>query len=251
MTTYVLVHGSTLGGWTWAPVREALERKGHRVLAPSLTGFGDRAHLAGPNTGLHLHIEDIARLAYWEDLRDVVLVGSSYGGMVITGVAGAVPERLAHLVYLDAFRPKPGQSAFDQLPGLPEVFGDPIADKPYLWPVFTDFAQFGLSDPGQIAWLSERATPTPTATHLEPLPEPAHPANVPATYVQGAATPFFTEVAEQARKDGLDVRIWADSGHVPQLTHTARVVELLEQIGGSAAGAKAARGPLSTAQPRP
>ena len=231
MSTYVLVHGSTLGGWSWGPLRTLLEQKGHRVLAPSLTGLGDRAHLGGPDTGLTLHIQDIARLLQWEDLHDVVLVGSTYGGMVITGVAGEVPERLAHLVYLDAFRPRPGQSAFDQIPVLPAILGDPLPDQPWAWGVFADYGPFGVTDPAQIAWLSEHATPMPTLTHREALPEPPNPAPVPTTYVRGGASPFFDEVAEQARQDGARVLVWEGVGHVPAITETARVADLLEEIG--------------------
>jgi len=231
MTTYVLVHGSTLGGWSWAPLREELERHGHRVLAPSLTGLADRAHLGSHDTGLVVHIQDIARLLHYEDLHDVVLVGSSYGGMVITGVAGEVPERLRHLVYLDAFRPRPGQSAFDQRPEIAPLFGDPLPGQSWAWPVFTDFGPFGLTDPEQIAWLSGRATPMPTLTHREPLPRPRHPVSTPATYVQGAAGRFFDDVAEQARLDGLTVHIWPESGHLMHLTETKRVAELLHETG--------------------
>ncbi|MFI9389074.1 alpha/beta fold hydrolase [Kutzneria sp. NPDC052558] len=230
MTTYVLVHGSTLGGWSFAALREELERRGHRVLAPSLTGLADRAHLAGPDTGLVLHIEDITRLLHWEDLHDVVLVGSSYGGMVITGVAGEVPERVRHLVYLDAFRPQPGQSCFDQLPDLPARLGDPMPEQPWAWPPFADYGPFGVTDPEQVAWLEAQSTPMPTLTHREPLPEPKHPVSTPATYVQGAAWRSFDEVAEQARRDGLDVHIWTGSGHLMYVTEAERVADLLVKI---------------------
>lgn len=119
MTTFLLVHGSWAGGWNWARLRPFLEQAGHRVLTPSLTGLADRGHLAGPDIGLSTHIDDITRLLEWEDLDEVVLVGHSYGGMVVTGVLGRVPERLARVIYLDAFRPRPGQAAFDILPELP------------------------------------------------------------------------------------------------------------------------------------
>jgi pimeloyl-ACP methyl ester carboxylesterase len=231
MTTYVLVHGSTLGGWSWAPMRQELERHGHRVLAPSLTGLADRAHLGGPDTGLVVHIEDITRLLRWEDLHDVVLVGSSYGGMVITGVAGEVPERLRHLVYLDAFRPQPGQCSFDQLPDLPAQLGDPLPDQPWAWPVFADYGPFGVTDPEQVAWLSRYATPMPTLTHREPLPQPKHPVTTPGSYVQGAAAPIFDDVAAQARRDGLTVHIWPESGHLMYVTEAKRTAELLLEIG--------------------
>ena len=90
MANFVLVHGSWAGGWQWTTIREALEQEGHRVLAPSLTGMGDRHHLINKNVGLETHIDDIARLIEWEDLDEVVLVGHSYGGMVITGAAARI-----------------------------------------------------------------------------------------------------------------------------------------------------------------
>ena len=204
MTTHVLVHGSCLGGWVWERVRPRLEARGYRVLAPSLTGLSDRAHLAGPDVGLSTHIQDIARLIEWEDLTDVVLTGASYAGMVITGVAGVVPERIAHLVYLDAFRPTPGQSAFDQLPHLPAQLGEPPAEHPWGFALPADLRPFGIDDPADLAFLHRRTTPMPILTHREPLPAPIRsPATpIPTTYVQGAALPIFRDVAEQAGKDG-------------------------------------------------
>lgn len=231
MTTYLLVHGSWAGGWNWGTVRPLLEAAGHRVLAPSLTGLADRAHLAGPEVGLTTHIDDIARLLEWEDLADVVLVGHSYGGMVITGVAGRAPDRLAHLVYLDAFRPEPGQSAFDILPVLPEMFGDPPAEHPWGWRA-VDAALLGVTDPADVAWLTARWTPMPTGTHTQALPAPDRPVAVPVTYVRSGAVPFFAETADRAAAAGATVLTWPDAGHYPQVQFPERVAELLVGIGG-------------------
>lgn len=115
MTTYVLVHGTWAGSWVWQQVARLLRQAGHEVYTPSLTGIGERVHLATPETNLHTHIEDVANTLIYEDVREVVLVGWSYGGMVVTGVADRVPDRLANLVYLDAFVPNDGQSAADLL----------------------------------------------------------------------------------------------------------------------------------------
>ncbi len=101
MTTYVLVPGFWLGGWVWRPVTQALRRRGHEVHPVTLTGLGDRAHLARPDIDLSTHIEDVAQLLRFEDLHDAVLVGHSYAGMVITGVADRMPERVSRLVYVD------------------------------------------------------------------------------------------------------------------------------------------------------
>ena len=116
MATFVIVHGAFGGGWEWREVAALLRARGHDVFTPSLTGFGERVHLATPETGLETHIQDILNLLRYEDLHQVVLACQSYGGMVVTGVADRMPERLAHLVYLNALVPEDGQSVFDLLP---------------------------------------------------------------------------------------------------------------------------------------
>ena len=121
MATYVLVHGGWDGGWSWRGVARQLRAAGHEVFTPTLTGSGERVHLAGPDIDLDTHIADVANVLRYEELQDVVLCGSSYGGMVITGVAEKVPERIQHLIYLDAFVPEDGQSAGD-LVG-PQIMG--------------------------------------------------------------------------------------------------------------------------------
>ncbi len=108
--TYVLVHGAWGGGWDWRTVADLLGAQGHRVLRVTLTGLGERVHLASPEVGLDTHINDVVNTLLYEDLRDVTLVGHSYGGMVITGVADRLPERLGHLVYVDALVPEHGES---------------------------------------------------------------------------------------------------------------------------------------------
>ena len=109
--TYVIVHGAWGGGWDWKPVDQLLTADGHKVYRPTLTGQGERSHLASTNIDLDTHIQDIVNVILWEDLHDVVLVGHSYGGMVITGVADRVPDRIKHVIYLDAFVPKNGECA--------------------------------------------------------------------------------------------------------------------------------------------
>jgi pimeloyl-ACP methyl ester carboxylesterase len=113
MATFVLVHGAGGGGFSWQALAGLLRSAGHLVYSPSLTGYGDREHLSGPQVNLSMHTQDIVNLIEMEDLRDIVLVGHSYGGMVITGVADRVPERIAHLVYEDAMLPRDRESAMD------------------------------------------------------------------------------------------------------------------------------------------
>jgi pimeloyl-ACP methyl ester carboxylesterase len=114
MTTYVLVGGAWLGGWAWQPVTRQLRERGHDVHPVTLTGLGDRSHLATPETDLDTYLDDVVNLVEFEDLHDVVLVGHSYAGHVVTGVADRVPERIAQLAYLDA-GPSPDGAAFIDL----------------------------------------------------------------------------------------------------------------------------------------
>ena len=114
--TYVLIHPAWFGGWCWKKVTPLLRAQGHEVFTPTLTGLGERAHLARPEVGLEIHVRDIINVIEYENLRNVILVGNSSGGMVITGAADHVPERIAHLVFLDAFVPTDGQSMLDVIP---------------------------------------------------------------------------------------------------------------------------------------
>ena len=116
MATFVLVHGAWHGGWCWKRVRKALTALGHEVFTPTLTGLAERSHLSSPSIDLNTHIDDVANLIRWEGLEDVVLVGHSYGGCVIGGVADRMADRIATLVYLDAIVLEDGQSLYDTLP---------------------------------------------------------------------------------------------------------------------------------------
>ena len=132
MTTFVLVHGAWHGGWCWRRVALALRAAGEEVFTPTLTGLGERSHLLTPEVGLDTHIRDVAAVLHYEDLREVVLVGHSYAGAVITGVAEVAKDRLSTLVYVEGFMPDDGQCVFDQFPvpfrdrfrGLAEQSGD-------------------------------------------------------------------------------------------------------------------------------
>jgi len=124
MATFVLVHGATAGGWIWPPVPELLRRQGHAVFSPTLTGLGERSHLLRPDIDLDTHITDIVNVFRFEDLHDALLVGHSYGGAVIAGVAERIPERIRRLIYLDALIPEDGQAVKDLYPpDIAELLG--------------------------------------------------------------------------------------------------------------------------------
>src|SRR3954466_725867 len=116
MSTFVVVHGGFGGGWEWTPVARRLRARGHHVVTPTLTGMGERAHLAGVDVTIDTHVQDIAAVIEMEDLTDVVLCGHSYGGVPVTGAADRVPERLRLLIYIDALVPRDGESALNLLP---------------------------------------------------------------------------------------------------------------------------------------
>src|ERR1700741_1047886 len=111
--TILVCHGAWSGGWSWKKMFPLMHGAGYRLMTPTYTGLGDREHLANPAIDLETHIQDILNVIKFEDLNDVVLLGHSYGGMVATGVADRVRDRIAQLIYLDAFVPRDGQSLFD------------------------------------------------------------------------------------------------------------------------------------------
>jgi len=115
MATIVLVHGGTSGGWAWKLIASKLRDEGHEVYTPTLTGLGERVHLLTREIGLDTQIADIVNVLVFEDLHDVILVGHSLAGMIITGVANQVPERISKLIYLDAILPENGENSMDLL----------------------------------------------------------------------------------------------------------------------------------------
>src|ERR687891_1282819 len=165
MATYVLVHGGGHGGWCYRSVPRILRSAGHDVHAPTLTGLGDRSHLVTADIDLDVHITDVVNLLRYEDLRDVVLVGHSYGGMVITGVADRAAGRVGHLVYLDAATPVNGQSLADIAGPMMEAARSQarVADgvELVLFPGTEPLPHYGVTDPGDIARMAERLTPHP------------------------------------------------------------------------------------------
>jgi pimeloyl-ACP methyl ester carboxylesterase len=116
MATFVVAHGAWSAGWAWKKMHPLMTGRGHRLMTPTYTGLGERSHLASPDVDLDTHITDIVNVLEWEDLSEVHLIGHSYGGMVATGVADRAPARIAKLIYVDAFAPRDGESAFDIMP---------------------------------------------------------------------------------------------------------------------------------------
>lgn len=173
--TYVLVHGAWHGGWCWRDVCALLRAEGAAVHTPTLTGLGERAHLRDPIPSLDTHIQDVIGLIEAEELSNIVLVGHSYGGMVITGVADRMRARIKHIVYLDAGVPRNGDNFASQAPGsTPDSVAATEAAFRSLAP---DGAWMGVFPPVVLgippentdatAWLTRRLTPHPLRTWLD------------------------------------------------------------------------------------
>jgi pimeloyl-ACP methyl ester carboxylesterase len=239
MATYVLVHGGGHGGWCYQRVARLLQAQGHVVYAPTMTGLGERAHLLNADVDLHRHIEDIAAVLEFEDLRDVILVGHSYGGMVITGTADRVPGRVGRLVFLDAANPVNGQS-------LADVAGPVInAVRPFgevrdgmelvLLPAPDAGLLYGVTDPADLAWMAERLTAHPWKCFEQPLDLRNEDElwAIPQYHIVCTSTLATREKAllDRAREQG---RLWdIDTGHDLMITEPEKVTRALVQVAGA------------------
>ncbi len=171
MANVVLVHGAWHGGWCWVRLASLLRRAGHDVFTPTLTGLGERVHLASADVNLDTHIADIMGVLESEELGDVVLCGHSYGGMVITGVAERAAERIDTLVYLDAFVPEGGQSVFELMgPERAGSIREQASRTGDGWRIDPIPAEvFQVRDAGDAAWVDRRCVPQPIATFGQPI----------------------------------------------------------------------------------
>ena len=169
MATFVIVHGAWGGAWSWNKfVVPMLREAGQTVFAATLTGLGERSHLSSPEVSLDTHIQDVVNILFYEDLTDVILVGHSYGGNVITGVADRVPERLQQLVYLDAATPVDGEASGDSWPGRREQIEEQARQSGDGWQIQP--GPVPLDQPTEITdWARPRRSPMPIKTLLTPL----------------------------------------------------------------------------------
>ena len=223
--TIVFVHGAWGGGWQYTKVQPLLEQAGHTVFRPTMTGLGERVHLGGPDIGLSTHIEDIVNVLEFEELEEVVLVGHSYGGMVIAGVADRVPERIAKLVYFDAILPEDGES-------VASLFGDAIDSMAT--------AGGGGTEPWQLVprWVEEGElppvdVPQPLLTFTEPIVlENPEAALVPGVFLltveAGKEVDDFDAFADRARERGWEV-VRMEGSHNPHWYQPEIFVEVFSR----------------------
>lgn len=238
MTTFVLLHGAWHGGWVWGRVASRLRAAGHHVLAPTLTGVSDRAHLLHPGVGLGTHTHDVVALLDAEDLHDVVLVGHSYAGLVVTAVADRRPERIGRRVYLDAFVGRDGEAGIDLLP--PTVAGhyrEAAAGPGHGWLIpVRSLEVLGVTEGADLDWLTPRLTPHPWLAYTEPLALTGAHEAVPATFVECTDwMRVFRPHADRAREAGWPVLELA-TGHEAMVTAPGPLVDALLDPTGRRAG---------------
>jgi pimeloyl-ACP methyl ester carboxylesterase len=220
--TFVIVHGAWGGSWAFRRVAALLNMKGYTVYRPSLTGLGERVHLASPEVGLSTHIDDVVNMLLFEDLHDVILVGHSYGGMVITGVADRVPDRIRRLIYIDAFVPDDGDSVMS-LQGSRAGWIKQMTQGQYIVPPWVKPDQPPPKD-----------VPQPLKTFTETIVLKNKSARqIPATYIltvergRDARDDDFASQSERARARGWAVyQLQAD--HNPQWSAPEALAEMLE-----------------------
>jgi pimeloyl-ACP methyl ester carboxylesterase len=226
--TFVLVHGAWHGGWCWQRMTPMLRAAGHDVHAPTLTGLGERAHLAGPRTSLNTHIVDVVSMLQMEDLKDIVLVGHSYAGFVITGAANRSPSRVKTLVYVNAFVPEDGKSLLDYVPpDRRAAYEKPGKDRGY----FESFplSHYAVTKPEDVAWVQPRITTQPYLTFAQPLKLRAGMPKAPKAYVR-CGDPVYAPmegVANRFRNDPGWKYAEVSGGHDAMITNPRGLADAL------------------------
>ncbi|WP_024277034.1 alpha/beta hydrolase [Xanthobacter sp. 126] len=233
--TFVLVHGAWHGGWCWREVADLLLGRGHRVFAPTLTGLGERRHLMSPDISLATFVADVAGVIEVEELGDLILVGHSHGGAVISGVADAMPERIRALVYLDATILQNGESAFGVLPA--EVVAErrrKVLEAGGIAMPVPEVTAFGVpADHPRADWVRRRLTPHPVGSYESPLAL-SHPVGNgrPSTYIS-CTDPLYLPMEPArayARQAGWTF-IEMPTGHDAMVLQPEALAGLLEGVG--------------------
>jgi pimeloyl-ACP methyl ester carboxylesterase len=232
MAVFVVAHGAWSAAWAWKKMRPLMRAAGHDIWTPTYCGLGERAHLASPAIDLETHIQDVIGVLDMEDLRDVVLIGHSYGGMVATGVADRARQRIAEVIYLDAFVPKDGQSLFDLQPEdvrarmreLARTAGAGWRLPPNPMPADTPEAD--------VAWAAPRRLPQPIKTFETPsrLSGGAPP---PRSYIycrRSGPGDVFRQFLERAKRESGWRIFEIDSSHNPHITAPQALLALLQEI---------------------
>ena len=229
--TFLVCHGAWSAGWAWKKMHPLMRAAGHRLVTPTYTGLGERAHLAHRGIDLDAHIEDMLNVIKYEDLRDIVLVGHSYGGMVATGVADRARDKVRQLIYIDAFVPQDGQSLLDlnevARPRMHELSktGDGWRVPPNPTPPDTP--------PADVEWLTARRVDMPIKCFEAKLKLLGGPLTLPRSYIYATRiTPAdtFGPFARMTKGDAAWSYYEIDASHSPNVTAPEALMELLQKI---------------------
>ncbi len=230
--TFLVCHGAWGGGWSWKKMRPLMWAAGHRLVTPTYTGLGERAHLASPGIDLDTHVQDVLNVIHYEDLRDIVLLGHSYGGMVATGVADRARDRITRLIYLDAFVPDDGQCLLDFLPEQERQRMRDAAKSGDDWRVPPNPTPPD-TPPEDIDWLNERRVPMPIKCFETPLKFCGGALSLPRSYIYATrVTPadVFGQFAARAKREPGWRYVEIDASHSPAVTAPEALMAVLEKI---------------------
>jgi pimeloyl-ACP methyl ester carboxylesterase len=240
VATFLLVHGAVVGGWCWRWVAPELRAASHEVHAPTLTGLGERVHLASPQVDLDTHIEDVVNVLRYEDLTDVVLVGWSYGGMVVAGAADRAPGRVAHLVYFDSDVPRDGDmsappSQHAEREDLARAHCDGWRIPPEAMQTRLEALLLAELPEEQRRWIATRFAPHMLKTWLQPIRLSGAAATIPTTYIR--CTVGYDPTDEDTRRQDArirsepDWRYWElDASHAAPFSAPHALAQMLMKI---------------------
>lgn len=229
MSNFVLIHGGMIGGNCWHKVRKSLEEKKHVALTPTLTGIAERKHLAHPNVDLETHIQDILNTIFYEELDDIILVGHSYRGMVITGVADRIPTKIKKLIYVAAVLPMNGESMFDAVGPEISSFLYSSAQENNGWQVPASTPQnYGIKAPDDVKWFKNMSTPHPLKSFQQKLHfKISSFKKLNTIYIKCSQDLALASMATRAKN--MEIPCYEiDAGHFPMITYREALVDLLE-----------------------
>jgi pimeloyl-ACP methyl ester carboxylesterase len=230
LANVIVAHGAWSSGWAWKKVRPLMAAAGHQFFVPSYTGLGERGHLANPSNDLETHIQDVLGVIQCEELRDIVLIGHSYGGIVATGVADRARDRIAQLIYLDAFVPKDGQALIDLVPERERIRMRDAVKNGDGWRLPPNPSSPDTS-PEDLAWVNRHRLSQSIKCFEQPVGLQGG-LTVPRGYIYctvGGEHRPFTQFAEHAKRESDWRSYEIEATHSPNVTAPEALVKVLQQ----------------------
>jgi len=230
--TFVLVHGAWHGGWCWRRVSDLLQRQGHKVFTPTLTGLGERSHLLSKDIRLATHVTDVVNHIKWEGLEGVVLCGHSYGGMVVSGVAEQTADKISSIVFLDAFVPQNGEALSDLTGAATLDLLRAATQRGDIGIPARTAASFNVNEKDR-AWVDAMCVPQPIATFLDKMTlTGARESIAKKSYIRALnnANPGFDKAMARAKADPSWRTYEVPCGHDVMVDMPERLAEILVEV---------------------